>query len=591
MSFTMRTTKPEKGNKYYITKSAGGWSDAIVGSPTDSNCNVLSNCVGYAYGRFNEIGGYGYCKYLRPVNAENFMQYKGNLSTGQTPKLGACMVWQRGATLNDSDGAGHVAIVEKVISNTEVITSESGWGSSTPFWTQTRKKGNDGRWGAGSGYTFLGFIYNPAVSDSDSGSSSTASTPSNLTFKVGDVINFTGSMHYANSTTNAGSKCSPGQAKITYTAPGALHPYHCVRVSGGTSSVYGWVNAADIKAIQPTVTKPETPVKEEIKMSNSPLVSYTKISPNKTSPRNHAIDTITIHCVVGQCSVQTLGEIFAPTSRQASANYGIGYDGKIGLYVEEKDRSWCSSNSANDNRAITIEVASDTTHPYAVNEKAYAALIDLCVDICKRNGIKKLVWSTNKNERVNHLNGCNMTVHRDYANKSCPGDYLYNRHGDIAAKVNARLGVTSTTPQPTTPTPTVSNIKVGDVVKLKSGATYISGASIPQWVINSTLYAREIRKNGDIVFSTLKTGAITGVAHPNQFVGITSSSNPTPTTSSYLVKVTADALNIRKGPGTGNSITGCIRDKGVYTIVETSGNWGKLKSGIGWICLDYTKRV
>ena len=261
------------------------------------------------------------------------------------------------------------------------------------------------------------------------------------------------------------------------------------------------------------------------------------------------------------------------------------------MYVEEKDRSWCSSNSANDNRAITIEVASDTTHPYAVNEKAYAALIDLCVDICKRNGIKKLVWSTNKNERVNHLNGCNMTVHRDYANKSCPGDYLYNRHGDIAAKVNARLGVTSTTPQPTTPTPTVSNIKVGNVVKLKSGATYISGASIPQWVINSTLYAREIRKNGDIVFSTLKTGAITGVAHPNQFVGITSSSNPTPTTSSYLVKVTADALNIRKGPGTGNSITGCIRDKGVYTIVETSGNWGKLKSGIGWICLDYTKRV
>ena len=126
-----------------------------------------------------------------------------------------------------------------------------------------------------------------------------------------------------------------------------------------------------------------------------------------------------------------------------------------------------------------------------------------------------------------------MKVHRDYANKSCPGDYLYNRHGDIAAKVNARLGVTSTTPQPTTPTPTVSNIKVGDVVKLKSGATYISGASIPQWVINSTLYAREIRKNGDIVFSTLKTGAITGVAHPNQFVGITSSSNPTPTTSVY----------------------------------------------------------
>lgn len=163
MSFKMRTTKPEAGNKYYITKANGGWSDAIKGSPTDSDCDVLSNCVGYAYGRFNEIGGYGYCKYLRPMNAENFMQYKGSLEVGQTPQVGACMVWQRGATLSNSDGAGHVAIVEKVVSNTEVYTSESGWGCQ-PFWNQTRKKG-DGNWGQNSSYTFLGFIYNPAVKE------------------------------------------------------------------------------------------------------------------------------------------------------------------------------------------------------------------------------------------------------------------------------------------------------------------------------------------------------------------------------------------------------------------------------------------
>lgn len=128
--------------------------------------------------------------------------------------------------------------------------------------------------------------------------------------------------------------------------------------------------------------------------TNSPLVSYTKISPNRTKNRNHAIDTITIHCVVGQCSVETLGNVFAPVSRQASSNYGIGYDGKIGMYCEEKDRSWCTSSGVNDHRAITIEVASDTKHPYAVNSKAYAALLDLVTDICKRNGIKKLVWST-----------------------------------------------------------------------------------------------------------------------------------------------------------------------------------------------------
>ena len=211
-------------------------------------------------------------------------------------------------------------------------------------------------------------------------------------------------------------------------------------------------------------------------MSNSPLVDYTRISPNKNSPRNHKIDTITIHCVVGQCTVETLGNIFAPTSRQASSNYGVGTEGKIGMYVEEKDRSWCSSSAANDNRAVTIEVASDTKHPYAVNDRAFAALLDLVTDICKRNGIKKLVWSTKKADRMNHKNGCNMTVHRDYANKSCPGDYLYNRHGEIAAEVNRRLGVTDTAPDAGAGQGvTVYTVKKGDTlsaIAAKHGTTY-----------------------------------------------------------------------------------------------------------------------
>lgn len=165
MEYKPRLTRPEAGNKYYITRSAGGWSDAVKGSPTDKACDVLHNCVGYAYGRFNEIGGYGSCKYLRPVNAENFMQYKGGLESGMEPRLGACMVWQKGATLKGSDGAGHVAIVEQIISPTEIVTSESGYGAKKPFWTQRRKK-NDGNWQQelqGKGYKFLGFIYNPAV--------------------------------------------------------------------------------------------------------------------------------------------------------------------------------------------------------------------------------------------------------------------------------------------------------------------------------------------------------------------------------------------------------------------------------------------
>jgi len=253
-------------------------------------------------------------------------------------------------------------------------------------------------------------------------------------------------------------------------------------------------------------------------MSNSPLVSYTKISPNKTSPRNHKIDTITIHCVVGQCSVETLGDIFASASRKASSNYGIGSDGRIGMYVEEKDRSWCSSNAANDHRAITIECASDKTHPYAINDKVYKALIELLVDICKRNGIPELKWKADKS-LIGQPDKQNMTVHRWFANKSCPGTYLYNKHPEIAAEVNKRLGVNDAT--------------------------------------------------------TVQTD----------------------TFEPYRVNVTISDLNIRKGPGTNYAKTGKYTGKGVFTIVaESEGTgstkgWGKLKSGAGWISLDYATKL
>lgn len=174
--------------------------------------------------------------------------------------------------------------------------------------------------------------------------------------------------------------------------------------------------------------------------SNSKLVTYTNISPNKTSPRNHVIDTITIHCMAGNLSVETCGNLFAKPGRQASSNYGISSDGRIAMYVEEKDRSWCSSNKANDHRAVTIEVANDGGAPdWHVSDQAMSSLIELVTDICKRNAIQKLVWSTNKNNRINHINGCNMTVHRDYAAKACPGNYLYGKHGYIAEQVNKKL--------------------------------------------------------------------------------------------------------------------------------------------------------
>ena len=182
--------------------------------------------------------------------------------------------------------------------------------------------------------------------------------------------------------------------------------------------------------------------------TNSKLVDYTKLSPNHSGQRTHAIDRISPHCVVGQCSVEGLGDWFAKTSTKASSNYGIGEDGRYLLSVEEENRSWCTSSSANDQRAITIECASDASEPYKMNDVVYNALITLCIDICKRNGKKKLLWFANKEKSLSYSPAADemlITVHRWFANKSCPGDWLYARLGDVASKVTAALGGSTTT--------------------------------------------------------------------------------------------------------------------------------------------------
>lgn len=168
MKFTPRLTKPEAGNPFYNTKSNGGYSTAIKGSPTDSGCNVLGNCVGYALGRFNEISNNTKMTLLAPRNAEVFWDIaeQQGLKRGTTPKLGAVIVWQRGATRNPDgkDGAGHVAIVEQIISENEIVTSESGYGDRRIFWTSHRKNTN-GNWGMSANYKFIGFIYHPDLEE------------------------------------------------------------------------------------------------------------------------------------------------------------------------------------------------------------------------------------------------------------------------------------------------------------------------------------------------------------------------------------------------------------------------------------------
>ena len=318
--------------------------------------------------------------------------------------------------------------------------------------------------------------------------------------------------------------------------------------------------------------------------TNSSLVSYTKLSPNHSGLRTHSIDRITPHCVVGQCSVETLGNIFLPTSRQASCNYGIGADGRVGMYVEEKNRSWCSSSNANDQRAVTIECASDTTEPYAFKDVVYQKLITLCVDVCKRNGKSKLLWLGDKDKTLNYAPKSDemvLTVHRWFANKSCPGSWMYARMGDLAAKVTAQLGGG-----------TSGDTETDYPEKLTEGYYRVRKA----WSDSKS------QKGAYKILSNAKKCADANPGYSvfdNNGVNIYTPNTSTQTAPDvpFTVKVSISDLNIRKGPGTDYAKTGKFTGKGVFTIVEVqsgqgaSAGWGRLKSGAGWISLDYAVKT
>lgn len=438
--------------------------------------------------------------------------------------------------------------------------------------------------------------------------------------------------------------------------------------------------------------------------TNSPLVVYTKISPNKTSPRNHAIDTVTIHVMAGNLTIESCASLFAPTSRQASSNYGIGSDGRIGMYVEEKDRSWCTSSGANDNRAITIEVAnSEAKHPWPVSEAAYAALLDLVTDICRRNNIKKILWKADKN-LIGQVALQNMTAHRWFAAKACPGDYLYERYYALADAINKRLGESSapapivTPPAATTPPVDVpaaiwsyltgkglnayavagimgnlyaeSGLKANNLqnsyekkichtdesyTAAVDCGTYqgfvrdCAGYGLAQWtywsrkqallnharaekasigsltmqlnflwkelqsytaVMKVLKAAKTVSEASNVILLQYEKPADQSVAAQQRRAGYGQGyydkfagkapvapppAVPAPFTP-YLVKISASTLNVRAQPTTDSKVVTTIKNGGVYTIVEESTGtgakkWGKLKSGAGWISLDYVQRV
>lgn len=314
-------------------------------------------------------------------------------------------------------------------------------------------------------------------------------------------------------------------------------------------------------------------------MSNSALVDYTKISPHRDSPRNNKILKITVHHMAGNLSVETCGNVFQ--TRQASSNYGIGSDGRIALYVDEKDRAWSTAWPDNDNQAINIEVANDGGAPdWHVSDKALNALVDLCVDICKRNGIAKLNYTGDASG--------NLTRHNMFIATACPGPYLQSKFPWIAQEVNARLGV-----QEDKPAANSGAIVKGCVVRLKQGAKTYDGGNLASFVYTRDHIVSEV--SGDRCVITYN-GVVVAAVRKSDLTLVSGGSVSKPSGfTPYTVKVTVTELRIRSGPGTDNASKGYIKP-GVYTIVgEADGprakRWGKLKSGAGWISLDYATRM
>lgn len=258
-------------------------------------------------------------------------------------------------------------------------------------------------------------------------------------------------------------------------------------------------------------------------MSNSSLVSVTVKSPNNSGQRTMKIDRITPHCVVGQMGAASLGNWFAKKTTQASSNYGIGYDGKVGLYVDESCRSWCSSSAANDQRAVTIECASSTKAPYEMYDAVYKSLIKLCADICKRNGKSRLLWFGDKAKTLAYQPKADemiLTVHRWFANKSCPGDWLYSRMGDLAFKVTTQLAVEKAAEEKAQKPDVV--LTAGAELDLSKEPLYVSASAA---VRSSTITGRYYFWGGSVVNNRIRitnsksrvgiSGQITGwIEHP-----------------------------------------------------------------------------
>ena len=317
-------------------------------------------------------------------------------------------------------------------------------------------------------------------------------------------------------------------------------------------------------------------------MSNSSLASINVPAYHRNYAKGRdgrKIEKITIHHMAGVLTAKRCGELFQNPDKWTSSNYGIGNDGTIALYVDEANTSYCDTNWDSNCKSVTIEVSNSTTIGWKVSDKALNSLIKLVADIGKRNNLGTLV------------KGKNVTWHSMYAATSCPGPYLLSKMDYIVAEANK----INNPPKEETTTP----IKKGDIVKISSDATYYNSTmKVPLWVRLMKWVVEKVEGNRVVIDKSEngKNSINSPIDAKYLTVVKTTTEETKPAFAPYMVKITAASLNVRKGAGTNYSIVATVKKDQVYTIVEEANGtgakkWGKLKSGVGWISLDYVKKA
>lgn len=552
--FKKRTTAPSTSDKYWIHTSNGGLNECIE---INNSGSCLPNCVGYAWGRFYEITGKR--PSLSRANAENWYGYTSDgYKRSQTPVEGAVICWRKGQAGVSSDGAGHVAIVEEVKSNGDIVTSNSAYGG-TRFYMQTVTKASG--YSIGSAYTFQGFILPPAV---------TASKPTNTT-TIPTTNTPTGGTGMKYNSSNKPLVCMMTQSTC-YKGTSKMKPVGVLWHSTGA-------NNPNLKRyVQP----------DDNASNRAELLALIGTNSYKND-WNHITRQAGLNCWIGKLADGTVTTIQTMPWDYKPWGCGSGSKGSC-------NNGW-----------IQFEICEDGLTDSTYFNKVYKEACEITAYLCDLYDIDPNGYTTLNGVKVPnilcHADSCALGLGSNHGDVN----HWFPKHGKSMATARADVAklmgsstVSGSTTKPETSTTTTtqvsSGVKVGDVVKIASNATYYNGKTIPSWVKNKNWIVSSV--SGDRAVIDKSEDGKNAICSPinTKYLTVANAASTETVFESYRVKVTADALNIRKGAGTNYAIAGTIKNKGVYTIVAESdgkgaNKWGKLKSGAGWISLDYTDKV